>query len=299
MRTLDRTSLLVCVLLLGVAACELPGIPQAAPIDDATSIAQTVVSIVEETQHAASVTFSPVSPTPIAALTLQFSTLPVTETQTLTTTPELTATPLWPSISVSVPTNCRTGPGKVYEMVGALLVGEIVQVYARDPTGMYWYIRNPDSEGEFCWVWGQYATLYGITALLPVYTPPPTPTPTLTPSPAPGFEASYDGLVSCSSWWPEIKLKNTGSITFESVGIMLKDTVTSSSVSAITDGFVDHTDCSSSASKKTLLPGKAVTVSAPAFAYDPTGHKLRATITLCSDIGLNGFCITETISFTP
>ncbi len=41
------------------------------------------------------------------------------------------------------------------------------------------------------------------------------------------------------------------------------------------------------------------TVSAPAFAYDPSGHKLRATITLCSRDEQNGMCITESIKFTP
>jgi hypothetical protein len=210
-----------------------------------------------------------------------------------------TATPLVPQISVSVPTNCRIGPGKVYEMVGALLVGETAQIYARDPTGMYWYIRNPDSETDFCWVWGEYATLSGNTSFLPIYTPPPTPTPTLTSTPAPAFDVSYEDLVACSGWWPEIKLKNTGAITFRSIGIIMKDTVTSNSSSNITDGFEDHPDCSSAFSKNTLLPGKSVTVSAPGFPYNPTGHELRATITLCSYTGQNGICITKTVTFTP
>lgn len=222
-----------------------------------------------------------------------------TATPFATATAVLTVTPLWPSLSVSVPTNCRSGPGKAYEMVGALLVGEIVRVYARDPTGTYWYIPNPDSSGEFCWVWGQYATMYGLTALLPVYTPPPTPSSTLTPSPTPDFDASYEGLISCSSWWPEISLQNTGSITFQSVGITLKDTVTSTTVTNITDGFASKPDCTSSNSRNKLLPGRTVTVSGPDLSYDPTGHKLRATITLCSSTGLNDFCITKTISFTP
>jgi hypothetical protein len=40
-------------------------------------------------------------------------------------------------------------------------------------------------------------------------------------------------------------------------------------------------------------------VSSPQFAYDPNGHKLKATITLCSNPGLNGTCVTKTITFTP
>ena len=181
--------------------------------------------------------------------------------------------------------------------MGALLVGETVQVYARDTTGNYWYIRNPDSNNGFCWVWGEYATVTGPTFALPIYTPPPTPTATATP--APSFDASYSGLVVCTGWWPEIRLKNTGLVTFRSIGISLKDTVTSTSVYNSSDGFVDDPDCTTSNSRKTLLAGKVVTVSAPGFVYDPTGHKLRASITLCSDTGQSGLCVSKTIVFTP
>ncbi len=202
---------------------------------------------------------------------------PSSQTSTETATPTLyfTPTPFLPQISVSVATNCRVGPGKIYDQVGALPVGKTVQVYARDPSGMYWYIKNPDSSGEYCWVWGEYATVTGLTYILPMYTPPPTPTATATP--APDFDASYSGMVVCTGWWPEIRLKNTGLVTFRSVGISLKDTVTSNSNYSSTDGFVDNPDCTTSSSRKTLLAGKAVNVSAPGFTYDPTGHKLRAS----------------------
>jgi hypothetical protein len=40
-------------------------------------------------------------------------------------------------------------------------------------------------------------------------------------------------------------------------------------------------------------------VSSPLINYDPTGHKLRATITLCSDDGVNGTCITQVVNFKP
>jgi hypothetical protein len=201
-------------------------------------------------------------------------------------------------ISVSVPTNCRIGPGKMYDRVGALLVGETVPVYARDPGGNYWYIRNPDSPSQFCWVWGEYATVTGITSALPVYTPLPSPTPTLTSTPSPGFDPSYVGLDFCSGWWVDIHLKNTGLVTFKSVSMMVKDTVMSTVVANIADGFTDKTGCNSTF-KKTLLPGKVVIVSSPQFGYDPSGNKLKVTITLCSDTGLNGTCTTETLTFTP
>jgi hypothetical protein len=87
-------------------------------------------------------------------------------------------------ISVSVDTNCRIGPGRVYDWLGFLAVGEEVEIVARDPSGYYWYIKNPTADG-FCWVAGDYASIVGETQPLPVYTPMPTPTftPTITPTP--------------------------------------------------------------------------------------------------------------------
>ena len=297
MRSIYRTSLLVFVLLLGVAACVLPGVSLVDTNAQSTSLAQTLAVIIQETQEAA---FTPLTPTSGVATSTETFT-PVypsqTATGTLTATSIFTPTSLVPMISVSIPTNCRSGPGKIYDQVGALLVGKTVQVYARDPSGMYWYIRNPNSTNEYCWVWGEYATLSGLTSILPMYTPPPTPTATATPLPS--FDSSYSGLVVCTGWWPEIKIKNTGQVTFKSVGISLKDTVTSTSVYNSSDGFNDNPDCTTSTGRKTLLPDKSVTVSAPGFTYDPTGHKLNATITLCSDTGQSGSCVSDDISFTP
>ena len=298
MRYYYRTSLLVSVLLLGILACALPSVPQSNQNAIGTSLALTLNAIIEATQSASQGSSVPTQqPLPTSSETFTPVQASPTSTETATPTLYFTPTPFLPQISVSIATNCRIGPGKIYERVGALLVGETVQVYARDPSGTYWYIRNPDSSSGFCWVWGEYATITGLTYILPMYTPPPTPTATATP--APSFDASYSGLVVCTGWWPEIRLKNTGLVTFRSVGISLKDTVTSTSVYNTTDGFVDNPDCTTSNSRKTLLADKAVTVSASGFTYDPTGHKLRASITLCSDTGQGGMCVTDTITFTP
>jgi hypothetical protein len=68
-------------------------------------------------------------------------------------------------------------------------VGETAEVVARSSAGNYWYIVNPDLPGEFCYLWGEYATVAGDTAVLPAFTPPPSPTPTNTSTPTP--TASY------------------------------------------------------------------------------------------------------------
>jgi hypothetical protein len=204
-----------------------------------------------------------------------------------------TSTPLVPLISVSVATNCRVGPGRAYDRVGALLVGEVAEVVGRDPTGNYWYIRNPDSGPQFCWLWGEYATLGGNISALPIFTPPPTPTP------APGFDAFYAGKDTCAGWWVDIDLENTGGVSFHSVALTVRDTDTDIVVSVFRDDFTDISGCLDSDTTSALQPGDEVTISSPPFAYDPAGHRLRATITLCSNTGQSGTCVTEAITFTP
>ncbi len=104
----------------------------------------------------------------------------------LTTTASLAPSPV-PSptstlilVTVSADTNCRSGPGKVYNHVGALLAGEQTEVVGWDGVGEYWYVKNPDQPGGFCWLWGQYATVTGDWQSLPLIAPPSMPMPTLT-----------------------------------------------------------------------------------------------------------------------
>ncbi len=230
----------------------------------------------------------------------------LTPTLTFTVTPFFTPTPLITLITVSTPTNCRNGPGKVYVMEGALLVGEVAEVVGREPTGNYWYIRNPDSKTGFCWVWGKYATLTGPALTLPILTPPPTPTPTFTPlptltfTPSPAFKADYAGLDTCSgSWWVEVKLKNKGSVVFKSVNISIRDKVTDVVAVNLADGFTNMDGCLSKTTKDMLGLGDTYLLSAPALNYDPTGHEIMSVVTLCSDTGQKGTCATVKFNFTP
>ena len=280
----------VIVLLIAGLACASPAISTPDPNVIGTAIAQTIAAAL--TQTAQPLIPDTGSGSPISTFTPEPPTL--TPTSTLSPTPIFTATPLVPQISVSVATNCRVGPGKVYDRVGALLVDEVAEVVGRDPTGAYWYIRNPDSDSGFCWLWGEYATLTGNYVALPLFTPPPTPTP------MPAFDAAYDGLENCNtSWWVDLRLKNTGGIDFRSVSITLRDTVTATVISMSSDGFTDNDGCLGSSTRDTLSPGGDRVVSAPAFAYDPSGHRIRATVTICSNKGLNGTCVTQDITLKP
>lgn len=104
---------------------------------------------------------------------------PTQTTLPATKTPMPTASP-WPApvrIQVSIDTNCRSGPGSGFPLIGALMVGETTIVRARVPEIDYWIVENPDNPGRECWLWGKHATLDGATDHLPVVTPPWTPTP--------------------------------------------------------------------------------------------------------------------------
>ncbi len=278
----------VVILLVVSQACGLQAtVPTIDPNLINTAIVQTMSSALTQTAQ------KPIIPitgneTPTSTFIPTFTASP-----TLSPTPIFTATPLIPLISVSVPTNCRVGPGKVYDLLGALLVGEVAEVVGRDSTGNYWYIRNPDRPNDFCWLWGEYATLSGNYMVLPVFTPPPTPTP------APAFEAYYDDLDSCNGWWVDLRLKNTGSLDFKSLLITLKDLVKGTSTSLQTNGFTDYDGCHDSVTRDTLYSGNTYIVSTSTFDYNLKDNKLRASVTLCSEKGLNGVCVTQVIDFTP
>jgi hypothetical protein len=115
----------------------------------------------------------------------------------------------------------------------------------------------------------------------------------------PAFEAFYDGLDSCSGWWVDIELDNTGGLAFRSISMTVRDTVTDAMISLYANSFTNLDGCLDSSTKDVLNPGDNRNVSVPAFAYNPSGHELRATITLCSAADQNGMCVTESIRFTP
>jgi len=173
---------LFALMLIALQGCHLPiSLDEELSVDERaqTSVALTlaVEEEVEEPEVSLEVSEASIEvPEPTITDTL----IPdITITPTITLTPTLGT----PMVSVSMNTNCRSGPGKIYGYIGALLVGESAEVVGQSTDGQYWIIKNPDHPGE-CWLWGRYATVTGPTDDLPEYTPPPTPTPTHTPTPA-------------------------------------------------------------------------------------------------------------------
>ncbi len=158
------------------------------------------------------------------------TTTPEAATVTYSATPTITpTTQTIPMVSVSTDTNCRTGPGNVYDRVGGLLVGETVEVLGICAGCDYYIIDNPDDSGT-CWLWGRYATVTGDLSLVPQMTPPPTPTPTEEPTEelyinlVPG-STSFNTTPTCGvSFMLGIDVRNIGTAgttktTFVSVGV--------------------------------------------------------------------------------
>jgi hypothetical protein len=285
------------VLLIAAQAC-VPGQPTPDMNIINTAIAQTLTAVAPTSEPATPVTVE-VSPT----LT---GTAPApTSTETLSPVPDFTLTPIFtltpalspgaPQITVSVPTNCRLGPGPGYGRVGILNVNEVSEVLGRNAAGTWWLIRNPDRSNQVCWLWGRYATVTGDTGGLPVPTSPPLPTPDA------GFDVFSEGLDSCTNigWWLDINIENLGQTTFRSISITVHDLDTDVSRSRNTNGFTDRDGCSGSETFDSLPPETDRVVSSPAFDYNPTGNRLRATITLCSNTGQSGTCVTDTVNFRP
>ena len=164
-----KNLLIIGIALLIILACNInTTAPLPEPQNNNNAIATSVAQTLEASGQLPP---SAEMPTPLPTMTVA-----IPPTITLTPTIALTATPSVPMASVSENTNCRTGPGKVYDYIGALTKGERAEIVGKNTSSDYWIIKNPDANGT-CWLWGYYATVVGNTANLQEYIVPPTPTP--------------------------------------------------------------------------------------------------------------------------
>ncbi len=273
------TSLVLLALVL--SACNLPtatGGQPAGPGAEATRMAESVAQT-------------------LAAAMSQMP--PATVTPSLTPEPSATFTPSVPTVSVSSETNCRTGPAIGYDLISKLVPGQTAEVIGRDTYGNYWVIKNPGgATPAFCWLWGEYATVSGDWQSLPVFDTPPTPTP------APGFSVSYLSTVTCTGVYAfRFQITNTGAITWNSYKIDISDPSTATNTTFTDDYFTDYTGCGPFANQLQDLENGEVGVAGNwntgLLTYNPAGHTITATFTLCPQNGMLGTCSTKTITFTP
>jgi hypothetical protein len=296
-----NSSRILCVLVLLAilqAACFLPSVVPATsqPPADGTAVMQTALAQIAATLTQAALQGQPppIQPPPPQQPQATPTNTPL---PTLTPTATLTPTPEGAWISVSTETKCRLGPGKAYDQVGGLVADRMVQVFGKDPSGQYYYIRNPNDPASFCWVWAYYATPQGSFAAVPVYTPPASPTP------APGFTVAYLGVTTCAPQFAfSFAINNTGGATWESIRIVVTDNTTATSTTHILDSFRSYNGCALEMTQDDLMPGESGNVSnvnAGQLNYNPAGHSMMAAFTLCTQNGLGGTCLSKTINFTP
>ncbi len=269
-------SLLTCAVMV-LSACNLPGgtsngtAPTAPPPTKAVEVIDLAVT---ETRPAES------GPT---------GTFTVTATETLTPEPSATATQQPPKAQVLRESNCRIGPGGLYELVAKYPAGQVLEVVAKDLGGGYWFVKNPDKPEEQCYVLAQNVDIGGNTAALPRFTPPPSPTA------APYFKVSFKKFDTCGDDFATFIVENVGSVPFRSVYIKVTNQRLGKSVEAGSNAFDLRVGCVLAKNVSPLDAGETASISSPLFKWKGHGEKLRAVIMACTEKNLKGTCVTQTL----
>lgn len=174
--------------------------------------------------------------------------VPPTENPTATPLPTLTSTPA-PMANITGNTNCRTGPGAVYDLLHTYLAGDEVVLLGKNPNEFFWYTSDPAGINPDCWLWTEYATPVGDTNLLPVFTPPPTPTL------FPDFEiAFFHADVGAGQYHFFFEIENIGNITWDSAMLYMYDTVTWRDTGRFSNTF-QVSGTNANPTKDSILPG--------------------------------------------
>jgi hypothetical protein len=272
--------LLVTAMVSMLAACNLQFALPAGEVDRAST--ETLAALA--TQVAG--TLQAVAPEP--------SDTPIPPASDTPTPPPTSIPPTQEAMArVNENTNCRTGPGTVYDHDFTALKGSALRIVGRSTVPDYVIVEIPGEPGHTCHLWTRYVDVSGDLSSLPVSTPPPTPTPGLQ------FTISYAYLEGCVGWDPGFKVVNTGGVTFRSQQTKAKDTVTLMTTQDSGDVFDKRNGCLVDTSIPMLDPGMTGYVYANTLVADPTGHALEVTVKLCTGPGLSGTCVSQSITATP
>lgn len=174
------------VLVLVVAACQ----PAAGPAGPAAPLESGVAFTLTAAQQTISAQETLLAPQPIVQESTSTPGLPdsfptateffptatstvvfiPTETPTATYTPS----PAVPVAHITTTANCRRGPGRAYDIVTVVEVGQVHVVTGR--YGNTYVILQPGG-GPPCWLSTEFAVIEGNLFAVGEYAPPPTPTP--------------------------------------------------------------------------------------------------------------------------
>jgi hypothetical protein len=107
------------------------------------------------------------------ATSIVFPTISSTKTPQGTTTPTVEPTPSVPSVTpTSANVNCRSGPDTAYDSVSLLVSGTSTEIAGRLADSSWWYVHNPLSPSEFCWIYSGVVRRIGPDKDIPVQAPP-------------------------------------------------------------------------------------------------------------------------------
>ena len=232
----------------------------------------------------------PDSPAP-PANTAPPDTLAPTPSPTATIEPTVTATSTpTPYVMVSGNTNCRYGPGSVYDWLHTYLAGDQALLVGKSADEAFWYTSDQNGILPDCWLWGKYATPVGDTALLPVFTPPPTPTP------RPDFAVSYEGSdCGAGSCWLWFKIDNTGSIKWESVLVYAKNIVTSDVSVNVSNTFL----AGIAGSDIAYIPAGDTGYTHSERLLNPSGNTIDVFVIACEKDDLTEICQARHLTVNP
>lgn len=205
-----------------------------------------------------------------------------------------TRTPLPPAVSVSLATNCRSGPGDTFPFLGVLESDETTEVLGRSSLPEYWYVANPDQPGDNCWLWAGNATVEGEIDQLPELTPAPSPRPAL------GFQLYFWGFGTCGDQrFVILIVQNTGRQRLMTANLHVHDSDANKTLHG--PAFERHPFAESS---KACPPGHGNILDPGGGAYTiipirsaPSGDLAYAVVKLCTEDFLGGDCETNTIYF--
>lgn len=322
-----RLALACAALFLSAQVCGLPiGAAPTPPAPDPSQVAQLITIAVKQTQlveTSVKQTLDASAPSPTPVTPTETPTLTPTWTPTFTGIPPaapippsvivvvVTATPgaapaatqipaSLPKISAHIDSNCRAGPAPAYKRLGYLLVGETSEVYGRNRSRTWWYIREPRRAGIMCWVWSGSTTVEGNASNAPIVSYP-TLSVTKTPAKAKaGFSILAVKMIKCGGEQTVmVRVKNTGNRRLESAWLRVYDLTKGQLLfgpqSSNNPFRNSDTDCSAGGDR--IDPGETRYLGAGLGSKSLSNRRLQVDVQMCTGEGLSGQCYSDSATY--
>lgn len=187
---MKRYSLVFILIITTLTGCSLQAGPQNNPDPIYTSAAQTIAATLTYGANLAALSTQQPIPTWPSIESPTENPIPAVPSPIVIFTPVVVSTPIptinptatKPSISSTVNTNCREGPGSDWDVLSGLMVGDKVAVLGRLSANNWYLVEDPDDSAGSCWVWSRTTVIDGNIDSILIVTPPPSPIPAFTVS---------------------------------------------------------------------------------------------------------------------